>query len=94
MWFFRSIRFVLLLMLMGITAVYSGEKDNQPFNKSSVIIQLEIDGVIGPATADYIVRNLQKAVDSHAIAVLIQMDTPGGLDTSMRQIIKQITAEI
>ena len=90
MWFFRSIRYILLLMLMGITTVYSVEKDNQPLNKSSVIIQLEIDGVIGPASADYIQRNLQKAIASQAVAVLIKMDTPGGLDTSMRQIIKQI----
>ncbi len=91
MWFFRSMRFILLLILMmGITTVYCMEKDNQPLNKSSVIIQLEIDGVVGPASADYIQRNLQKAIASQAVAVLIKMDTPGGLDTSMRQIIKQI----
>ena len=90
MWFFKSIRFILLLILMGITTVYAEKKGSQPLNKSSVIIQLEIDGVIGPAIADYIQRNIQKAIDSHAVAVLINMDTPGGLDISMRQIIKQI----
>ena len=87
----RSFRFVLLLLLLtGVTTVYSGEKNNQPLNQSSVIIQLEINGVIGPATADYIERNLQKAFVSQAKAVLINMDTPGGLDASMRHIIKQI----
>ena len=84
-----NIRLVLfLLLLAGVTTVYAEQKAN----KSSVVIQLEINDVIGPATADYIVRNLQKAIDSQAKAVLITMDTPGGLDISMRQIIKQIIA--
>ncbi|MGR9000283.1 MAG: NfeD family protein, partial [Gammaproteobacteria bacterium] len=78
------------LLFVAATA-YSGEKDKQPV-KTSVMIQLEINDVIGPATADYIERNLQKAIDSRAIAVLIFMDTPGGLDISMRRIIKQIIA--
>ncbi|NOQ15038.1 MAG: nodulation protein NfeD, partial [Methyloprofundus sp.] len=90
MWFFQSVRFILLLILLGITTAYAEKKGSQSLNKSSVIIQLEIDGVIGPAIADYIQRNLQKAIDTQAIAVLINMDTPGGLDISMRQIIKQI----
>ena len=89
----RSFRFItLLLLLTGVTTVYSaeGKKNNQPDNQSSVIVQLEINGVIGPATADYIERNLQKAVDNRAMSVLINMDTPGGLDVSMRLIIKKI----
>jgi membrane-bound serine protease (ClpP class) len=87
----RSIRFVLLILLTVAATAYSGEKDNQAV-KTSVMIQLEINDVIGPATADYIERNLQKAIDRGAIAVLIFMDTPGGLDISMRRIIKQIIA--
>lgn len=87
----RNIQFVLLIFLAVVATAYAGEKDSQPF-KTSVIIQLEINDVIGPATADYIERNLQKAVDSGAMAVLIRMDTPGGLDISMRRIIKQIIA--
>ena len=88
----RNVRFVLLFLLTGVTCVYSGEKEYQPPNISPVLIQLEINDVIGPATADYIVRNLQKAIDNQAWAVLILMDTPGGLDVSMRSIIKQIIA--
>jgi membrane-bound serine protease (ClpP class) len=87
----RNIQFVLLILLAVVATVYAGERDSPPF-KTSVIIQLEINDVIGPATADYIERNLQKAVDSGAMAVLIRMDTPGGLDISMRRIIKQIIA--
>jgi membrane-bound serine protease (ClpP class) len=88
-WVFR---FVLLLLLAVATMVHSEPGDSLLTNQSSVIIQLEINDVIGPAAADYIERNLQKAIDSQAEAILITMDTPGGLDTSMRQIIKKIIA--
>lgn len=55
------------------------------------VIQLSIEGVIGPATDDYIERALESAARRHAELVVIRMDTPGGLDTSMRGIIKSIT---
>lgn len=87
-----NIRIVFLLLLAGVTTVYAENMDSQFINESSLVIQLEINDVIGPATADYIERNLQKAIDNRAKAVLITMDTPGGLDVSMRQIIKQIIA--
>ena len=53
---------------------------------------LTIEGGIGPATADFIARGFVKARKSGAQLLVLKMDTPGGLDTSMRQIIKQIIA--
>ena len=47
---------------------------------------LEIEGEICPATQDYIVRGIAEATDMHAKVVIIQLDTPGGLETSMRGI--------
>lgn len=51
---------------------------------------LEIKGVINPVTANYINRGINQAEEANAVACVIQLDTPGGLDTSMRDIVKDI----
>lgn len=58
----------------------------------SKVVLLTLDGAVGPATADYAVRGIRKAANQGAEFVVLRMDTPGGLDTSMRQIIKEILA--
>jgi membrane-bound serine protease (ClpP class) len=54
------------------------------------VSELRIDGVINAFTADYIVGGLQQADKDQVDAVVITMDTPGGIDTSMRKIIQAI----
>ncbi len=53
---------------------------------------LEIDGPIGPATADHFISSLRGAQRADAALFVMQLDTPGGLDHSMRDMIKAILA--
>src|SRR3990172_7188376 len=71
----------LLLLLIPFRGYGAPEKQ---------INVLKFDGVINPVASEFIINGIQDAVRSHSEALIIQMDTPGGLDTSMRAIIKEI----
>lgn len=53
-------------------------------------LTLEIDGAIGPAAEDYLRHGLARAREREASLLVLQIDTPGGLDTSMRGMVKDI----
>ena len=56
----------------------------------AVVFTLEVDDVIHPVIAEYIDGGLKQAEEEGAAAVIIQMNTPGGFDSSMREIIEKI----
>jgi membrane-bound serine protease (ClpP class) len=56
-----------------------------------VVYLLDVDGTINPAVADFIERGIDKAEEKHAAALIIRMDTPGGVLMTTKTIIKQMT---
>ncbi len=80
--------FFIFITLYAITYLVSS---NAIVQGNPQVVLLNIDGVIGPATHDYIERALETANSRNVELVVIRMDTPGGLDLAMRSIIKNIT---
>jgi membrane-bound serine protease (ClpP class) len=60
--------------------------------QSNSALLLAIRDAIGPATSDFFVRALDRARDRKARLVIVQLDTPGGLDSAMRDMIKALLA--
>ena len=59
---------------------------------SAGILRLDLDDVIHPISAEYVVHGIAQAESEQAAAVILRLSTPGGLDLSMRQIIEKILA--
>ena len=81
----RLIRILMLLGLLITAFIATGAQA-----ATSTIDVLHVKGVVNPVLSDYIERGINHAEDSNSMALVIQLDTPGGLDTSMRDIITDI----
>ena len=71
-----------LLPVLGATSASAAKR----------AVVLDVNGIIGPAVADYIVREIKTVTPADTGLVVLRMNTPGGLDTSMRQIVSAILA--
>ncbi|MEZ9238725.1 nodulation protein NfeD [Vibrio splendidus] len=61
------------------------------FAQADDVWVIEVNGGIGPATSDYLTREIEQAHGEQAKLIILKMNTPGGLDSSMRDIIRSIT---
>jgi len=84
----RSMLWGVIALLMTATCVAA---PRSPMAHPAAVV-LRVDGPISPASADYVVRGIEQADSMHATAVVLELDTPGGLSSSMRDVIKAILA--
>lgn len=95
----RAVRRILLLsfVLAAIALIASASLRAQTAQPTpptspanSTVVELHIDGEIEPILAEYLLREIEQANTEHASLILITINTPGGLDTSMRDIIQSV----
>jgi len=86
----RFVRLGLLFALIAWPFLLPGKDVAAPAHARLLV--LEVSGAIGPATSDFVHRGLAQAREQGVTAVILRLDTPGGLDTAMRKIIQDILA--
>jgi membrane-bound serine protease (ClpP class) len=82
-----AIKLILLIVfIVTLSSFAVSEKTAQE------VIVITVNGVINPIASEYIGKNIEKAREKNSEALIIELDTPGGLDTSMRDIVKDISS--
>ena len=81
---------VFLFLLSGVVSYRISAAEGEVSPRAGKIVEIEINGSINPSTVDYIKTALSEARAQDARALLILMDTPGGLLSSTKDIVKML----
>ncbi len=81
---------LIFFMAIFISALSYSEAQKSKIQKNNVVMVITVNSVISPVSAEYIGKKIKKANEQKVEALVIELDTPGGLDTSMRDIVKKI----
>jgi len=82
---------ILIALLVGFGGSLLPAAEDSVKEKQAEVLVVTLNGVINPVAAENITRAVRKASDMKAQALVVELDTPGGLDTSMRSIVKEIS---
>lgn len=77
-------------LLAALVMAFAGAARGQMSSGSARVVELRINDQIEPVMAEYVTEGMDQAARTHASLILITIDTPGGLGTSMRAIVQKI----
>lgn len=80
----------LIILTYLFLCLPSHAEENKTRSQPREVVVITVNGVINPVSAEYIIKGIKRAVKKNSEAIIIELDTPGGLDTSMRNIVKEI----
>lgn len=88
----RRVVRVFLVLAWTLVAFAAVQAQDRPQETGGGAVLARLEGAIGPAARDYVSKALEKAREEAAQLVILQIDTPGGLDSSTREIVRDIIA--
>jgi membrane-bound serine protease (ClpP class) len=86
----KLFRWSIIILALALSAVSFGLAGSASAQGQAPVYVLTVEGIINPPAANYISRGIAEAREVRAAAVVIKLDTPGGLDDSMRQMVRDI----
>ena len=86
----RNPSFLRIALFLALVCVGFPVLAGEPPLPGPLVLRIAVDGPVSPVSADYIERGLERALEREASLLVIQLDTPGGLMTSTRQIVKAL----